>query len=382
MAETSFATYVPGDLLAGKYLLEDIVGSGKFGVVFRARVKGKKGEKSEKGETGALCAVKIPRHSDDATESMKDEEKVLRRIVGAPGIVQWIESVVEPRGQRLALVLEWLGGGDMLQAICDMHRAKTRLAAPQLRSYCVQLIEALAALHAKGYSNADIKPQNVMRSACGAHVKLCDMGNALRVVENQLDEMPAVTSAYRAPELVLERAPFCPRTDLWSLACTLFEFATHHPLVDLDDDESDESSEGGEGDESESDGTSASVIDWKSASGSEGTSLDEEGECILNMRHLAQFTILFGHGFVPRSVRRQERVYYTSRGELRANKAFGLVKPASNSATVLDRVRLESGLGAADALAFADLPGRVLRYAPRDRLDCLALRSHAWIAEV
>lgn len=69
-----------------------------------------------------------------------------------------------------------------------------------------------------------MKPDNILINEKFAVLKICDLGSASDVAENELTAY-LVSRFYRAPEVILG-CRYDPAIDVWSAACSIFEIAT------------------------------------------------------------------------------------------------------------------------------------------------------------
>lgn len=360
----SYRRYTQGDRVGG-YTLDAMLGAGRFGVVFKAR----------KTHT---CAIKVPRHFEEAVESLDDEKRVLTDLAGSPHIVALLDAMHNEHGHTL-LAIELIDGGDADSLLRELRHTDAFFTPAEQRLFHAQLLDGLAWIHSKGYSHADIKPDNLLIDRARTHIKYCDVGHATKLQKPTYNEAPCVTLYYRAPEVVLDRAPFSTATDVWALACTLFELSTRYPLFDVrfeesESEETDESEETGETQDIEdtevaSEASSKVSDTWESVSGDSSDSDDSPETTIL---HLARMHALLGD-FVPRRVRRREREFYNARGELRGGRRFRLDREP-----MAQRLAEESNLGA-DAAVLAEMLLMALAFGQRDRAVCAAMRKHAWL---
>ncbi|MCA9620594.1 MAG: serine/threonine protein kinase, partial [Myxococcales bacterium] len=183
----------PDDVILGErglYCLEERIGWGAMGVVFRARDALRQRE----------VAVKLCREGgrDGAQRFRREAEALLR--VGAPHVPRLVESG-ETEG-RSFLVLELLEG-------IDLHRLVAQhgpLPAQLVRTLLLQLGRALGAVHRAGLVHRDLKPSNVvwaMTPSGGRHARIIDLGLALDLHRDSHEEehAPCGTPGYIAPEV-------------------------------------------------------------------------------------------------------------------------------------------------------------------------------------
>lgn len=95
---------------------------------------------------------------------------------------------------------------------------------------CLQVAQGLAAMHAKQFVHADIKPNNLMATADDRSIKIIDFGQSCPsgTVKQRIQGTPD----YIAPEQVLRRA-ITPQTDVFNLGATMYWLLTgkHVPTL-------------------------------------------------------------------------------------------------------------------------------------------------------
>src|SRR5215218_7845522 len=199
------------------YRLEHLIGEGGMGVVYRAYDRRMK-------RTVALKFV-APRLALDR----RFREQFLREIELAAAFEHPNAVPIHDAGDvdgRLYLAMRFVEGSDL----STLLRSEAPLDPRRAIGICGQVARALDAAHAIGLVHRDVKPSNVLLDA-GEHVYLADFGLTRRVVDEgdaPLDGRSLGTPAYVAPEQ-LEGEPVDGRTDLYSLACLLFECLTGEP---------------------------------------------------------------------------------------------------------------------------------------------------------
>ena len=97
-----------------------------------------------------------------------------------------------------------------------------------VRTYAIQLFQALSLLERAGLIHADIKPDNILVSGDHRTIKLCDFGTAFRLSHDHPPDHQKgylVSRYYRAPEIILGLS-IHHGIDMWSTGTTLFELYT------------------------------------------------------------------------------------------------------------------------------------------------------------
>ena len=212
-----------GRRLGSRYLLDERIGEGGMGVVWRARDQ----------ETGAVHAVKILRpdlaRDDSAVTRFIRERTALTRL-RHPGIVTIHDMIVE--GDRLALVMDFIDGTDLY----THQRNQGGTLAPAVAVHMLaQIADALATAHAAGIVHRDLKPANILVPRDGGPVRLADFGVARIAGEATATATGSVigTMNYLAPEVLNGRLPG-PACDIYALGITLYELLTGAPPFTAD----------------------------------------------------------------------------------------------------------------------------------------------------
>lgn len=203
-----------GERFAG-YLLEEVAGEGLLATVYRAR--------SDEGE---LRALKIFR--PDATDGLE----LLRRISGEqhaiairhPHVVHVHKAGEE--GGRPFLVRQYVDGPSLRELLDERGRLEPALAA----IVTAQVAGALDAAHAFGRVHRAVNPDNILLQADldRPHAYLSDFTMSRAPAEDNATQigMVAGVGPYVAPEAIIGTGEPDGRSDVYSLACVLFECLT------------------------------------------------------------------------------------------------------------------------------------------------------------
>ncbi len=208
-----------GEVLAGRYEIDRVLGAGGMGVVYAAR-------DLELDEIVALKVLRAPSGSEDAAalDRFRHEVRITRRISHAH--VVRTHDIGEAAGRRF-ITMEYVDGWSLAQLL--ERRGTLPLEATVVIGK--QLCRALDVVHGQGVIHRDLKPQNILITRDG-DVKLTDFGIAEldqpHPAESRAPGGPHGTLAYMAPEQLLgERID--PRTDFYAAAAVLCECLTGGP---------------------------------------------------------------------------------------------------------------------------------------------------------
>lgn len=216
--------------VGSKYLLEEPLGRGATGTVWRARQRETAGaEAAVAGQPGELLAIKVLKEelANDADVVMRflRERSVLLRLTHE-NIVRTRDLVVE--GDLLALVMDLVEGPDLHRYLRE-NGPFSPVGAALLTA---QIADALAASHADGVVHRDLKPANVLlaEGEDGMRPMLTDFGIA------RLADSPGLTRthefvgtpAYVAPESA-EGKPQTSAVDVYGAGILLYELLTGQP---------------------------------------------------------------------------------------------------------------------------------------------------------
>ena len=214
-----------GEVIAGKYRVERILGQGGMATVVMAKHL----------RLHERVAIKIP-HSElggrgDIAERLVREGRAAMRI-RSEHLARVYDVGVLATG-RLYLVMEYLEGRDLGAILAE----RGSLPIAEAASYVLQALEALAEAHARGVIHRDLKPSNLFLTAHvdgSPLIKVIDFGISKIVASEQ---EPAFTRSdavfgsapYMAPEQMRSSCASDARSDIWAVGATLHMLLTGRP---------------------------------------------------------------------------------------------------------------------------------------------------------
>ncbi|NLX56048.1 MAG: serine/threonine protein kinase [Planctomycetaceae bacterium] len=212
-------TALTGEML-GHFQLEEFVGGGGMGAVFRAT-------DTMLGRTVAVKVVSRDETNEDSLRRFRNEAQSAARL-DHPNIAR-VYYVGEDKGWNY-IVFEYIEGIN----VRDLVEHNGPLTLEEAVTCTLQIAEALDHASQRDVTHRDIKPSNILIMIDG-RAKLVDMGLArLRQVESPTEDLTASgvtlgTFDYISPEQARDPRNTDVRSDLYSLGCTLFFMLTGQP---------------------------------------------------------------------------------------------------------------------------------------------------------
>jgi len=221
---------VPGQVLAGKFQIERIVGEGGMGIVVEAmhlQLEERVALKFLRREVMKLPDV-VARFDREARSAVKLKSEHVAKVTDVGKTDDGIPY----------MVMELLKGRDLAQTISESGPLPIQEAV----DYLIQACEGVGEAHARGIVHRDLKPENlfVVQRDGWAVVKVLDFGisKAVLVGPSSVDLSSNNTTSimgspyYMSPEQLRSTRTVDHRSDIWSLGVVLFELLTGMTIFD------------------------------------------------------------------------------------------------------------------------------------------------------
>lgn len=204
-----------GELLDGRYAVQQQIGKGTFATVVRATDT----------KTNQDVAVKIACNNETMYKAGTKEMDMLTLLnAGDPDDKKHVIRLLRnfDHKNHMCLVFENLHSD--LREVLKKFGRNVGINLKAIRAYARQMFLALSHLKKCEVLHADLKPDNILVNQERSHLKICDLGTASKAEDAEVTPY-LVSRFYRAPEVILGM-PFDYAIDMWSIGCTLFELYT------------------------------------------------------------------------------------------------------------------------------------------------------------
>jgi serine/threonine protein kinase len=216
--------FYDGVVLDGRFETVSPLNHGSFGMVFMAK------DLTTNEFVAIKCLTKKSATTDSdcsfAVDERSEELACHARLGSHPNIVNLIHSF--ETDAHIYIVLEFCSRGDLYEAI---RTGTGPLETEHVRQFMLQLVDAVAYIHAKGMYHRDIKPENIFLTQSG-EMKLGDFG--LATTETWTYETTVGSDRYMSPEQYDSAgAGYAPeKADIWAIGiCLLNILFSRNPFT-------------------------------------------------------------------------------------------------------------------------------------------------------
>lgn len=215
------ASTLDGQLVAGRYRIESVLGTGGTAAVYRARDE-------TLGRPVALKIIAPVADDPSAVKRERTEVELLASLNHHALVTLYDAGVADVQGvERTYLVMELVDGSTLAD-----RSAHGPVGVADVSRMAVDIAEALHVVHEQGVVHRDIKPGNILLSPCRLPgreftAKLADFGIAYLIDSTRLTVAGGLvgTAAYLSPEQAQGHPP-APSSDIYSLGLVVLEALT------------------------------------------------------------------------------------------------------------------------------------------------------------
>lgn len=217
----------PGDIVADRYRIDQVVGAGAMGVVFAVTDL----------ELGRRVALKVPvaplEFQTEIEQRLLEEARLAAQLKS--GHVANVLDVNRLSTGAPFVTMELLEG----ESVERMLARVGRLSVPEAVHHILEACVALAEVHAHGIVHRDVKPDNLFLASeldGTVRLKLLDFGVSSFALRQHActQASPVGTPLYMAPEQIESPQSCDVRSDIWSLGAVLYELLVGRPPFDAD----------------------------------------------------------------------------------------------------------------------------------------------------
>lgn len=200
---------IGGTFLNDKYTIEEKLGQGSLGMVYKAR----------ENISGSISAIKEIIDDDYINILMKEIK--LMATLDHPHVVRYKTS--EKNEGNLYLVMEYMPGGSLVSVMNEI----SPLAPDRAVNVLIHILEGLSYLHSQNIVHRDLKPDNILFDSDG-NAKISDFGVSRILSRSRKAASNVGTVLYMAPEMfkVDDEEGYDHRVDLYSTGILFYEMLT------------------------------------------------------------------------------------------------------------------------------------------------------------
>lgn len=228
-AETAAHHLKPGTVLGGKYVIQDFIGEGGFGITYIGRDRNLDipvaikeyypcGFAGRSGGDSNAVSITAPDKRDffeNGKKRFMEEARSLARFSEEPGIVNVRDYFEE--NETAYIAMEYLEGENL-----NAHVSKRgRMDAAELIQLMEPVMRSLERIHEAGIIHRDISPDNILFQKNGK-LKLMDFGSARYFANSESELSVILKQGFSPEEQYRKKGEQGPWTDVYSLCATIY----------------------------------------------------------------------------------------------------------------------------------------------------------------
>ena len=155
------------------FVLSELLGSGSYGSVFKAR------KSHGAREVAAIKIMDRTKMSTREGDNLVTEISLLKKLKEHPHIVHMIDFLYDQH--NIYIIMEYCGGGDLSRFIKNRHNLPEKVC----KRFLQQLASALKFLRDQNVAHFDLKPSNILLTAPSYNLKLADFGFAQKLMSGE-----------------------------------------------------------------------------------------------------------------------------------------------------------------------------------------------------
>lgn len=188
-----------------KYSITDVLGKGKYSLVF----KGKNKETKQKVVIKVLKPIK--------QQKINREVCILNHLSSHKNVIELVDVVYDKPTKSYSLIFNYIDHEESYAVLRSIDSYK------DIVHYCKNILEGLRSIHNDGIVHRDIKPGNLIFNTNTKEVKIIDFGLAEVFTPNTPYCVRVCTKSYKAPELLTNNEFYGFPIDIWSFGAILAE---------------------------------------------------------------------------------------------------------------------------------------------------------------
>ena len=223
-----------GDVIAGRYVVERMIGKGGMGAVYAAKNQ----------MSGRKVALKVIKATHEETPEQRRRflrEAKTATAIAHPNVIEVLDVFEDDHG-TLVMVMELLDG----ETLKDFRQRHGAVTLHEAATIFLPITEALSAAHEKGIVHRDLKPENVFLAQKGGErvptildfgiAKVLDPATLHAETQGQQTATGSLlgTPHYMSYEQAMSDKVIDQRADVWAVGVMLFELLTGRRPIEFE----------------------------------------------------------------------------------------------------------------------------------------------------